>query len=333
MKKIIVVYNPRSSRFKEVSREVFEKIRGEKGVLVGKYEIEPTNPRDNAERIAEVVQGGELVIAAGGDGTATIAMNGVILAREKYGKEAVFTALPFGNFNDFPRLFGELSIKEAVGKFKEGRGEEFYPIGVKINGREFWNFGVYFTVGMMAESAGVFDEKKTREKLKTGKTGIFFSARKLFFWYLKNKRKKFLGRGELRRLDNRGDVVKITTLTGKETDYVAMNGGTVARVLRAPKGSGGKDYFREEKIFWSGAEKLVGLIRLFRLGCIRGILKNRLPGEETGGDLIKFEKPLTVSLHAEGEEKRVSGVREILVRKLEKPIKVIRIERKKNERK
>ncbi len=319
MQKVIVVYNPRASKFGLVSAKVLEKIRGEKGLVLGKFEIKPTNPRENAENLAKVITGGELVVATGGDGTASIAMNGVILAREKNGKEAIFTALPYGNFNDLPRAFGDLNIREILKRFKEEKTEDFYPIKVRVNGEEFWNFGAYFTAGMMAESTRVFEDKKVREKLKTGKKGLFFSARTLFLWYMKNKRRKFLPE---EMTVNGINVVKNTT------DYIATNGGTVARVLKIPKGSGGKEYFKEERKFFSGAEKLTGLFRLFRLGFIKGILQSKYPGGETEGDLIRFKRPARVFLHAEGEAKEFKGVLEIIVEKLEKPIKVIRIERR-----
>ena len=321
MKKVIIVYNPRSSKHGLVAREVLEKVRGEKGIILGKFEIQPTNPKDNAENLAKIITGGELVVAAGGDGTATISLNGVILARERYKKEAVFTAMPYGNFNDMPRLFGNLDIREALLKFREGKQEDVYPVETRVNKKHFWYFLTYFTVGMMAESTRVFEDKKTREKLKTGKKGMFFSGKTLFFWYLKNKRRKFLP-AEI--------VVNSTTFRGV-TDYVATNGGTLARVVKIPRSSGGKDYFKEEKKFYSGAERFVGLFRMLRLGFFRGVLRKKLPGKETEGDSIQFKKPAEVFLHVGGEGEKVRDVSLIEVNKLEKPIKVIRIERRKNE--
>ena len=326
MKKILVVYNPRSSRFKDVEAGVFEKVRAEKGVLVGKFEVQPTTPTENAEKLAEIIQGGELVLTAGGDGTATIGMNGVILAREKFGKEAVFSAVAYGGFNDLPRALGELETGEVLRKFKAGEESEFYPLEVKADGKHIWYPAVYFTMGMMAESIKVFEEPKVRKQLRTGKKGIFFSGRKLFCWYLKNKRKKFLEEFSLLKTEN---IIKKENFNNKTSDYVAMNGVTMAKMIKIPRSSGGKRYFQERESFWSGAEKFGSFLRLLRVGFFQGFLRGKIPGGETRGDLIKFKKPARVFLHAEGEGRELRGVSEVLVKKIEKPIRVIRIERKK----
>jgi len=114
------------------------------------------------------------------------------------------------------------------------------------------------------------------------------------------------------------------------TDYVAMNGGTVAKMIKIPRSSNGKEYFKEERKFYSGAEKFTGLVRLLRIGLFRIMIKHKFPGRETEGDRLEFREPATVFIHAEGEAKKIEGVKEIKISKLEKPIKVILGE--KNER-
>ena len=330
MKKILIVYIPRSSRFKDVEAGVFREVRAEKGVLVGKFEVQPTTPTENAEKLAEIIQGGELVLTAGGDGTATIGMNGVILAREKFGKEAVFSAVAYGGFNDLPRALGELETGEVLRKFKAGEESEFYPLEVKADGKHIWYPAVYFTMGMMAESIKVFEEPKVRKQLRTGKKGILFSGRKLFFWYLKNKRKKFLKEFSLLKTEN---IIKKEIFNNKTSDYVAMNGVTMAKMVKIPRSSGGKRYFQEREEFWSGTERFGSFLRLLRVGFIQGVLRGKISGGETRGDLMRFKKPARVFLHAEGEGRELRGVSEVSVKKIEKPIRVIRIERRKDERK
>ena len=70
MKRIIIVYNPRSSRYELVKKEVLEKIRGLKGFAIGKYEVKPSNVDENAKELAKILIDGDIVITAGGDGTA-----------------------------------------------------------------------------------------------------------------------------------------------------------------------------------------------------------------------------------------------------------------------
>ena len=319
MRKIIVVYNPRSSRYIKVEKEILEKVRGERGVMVGKFEIQPTNPRDNANNLARIIGEGDLVLAAGGDGTATITMNGVILAREKYDKEGIFSCFSYGNFNDLARSLGDLKLSEVLERFKENKTDSFYPLEILVNKRLFWYSGSYFTMGMFGESTQVFEDSKIRRKLKTGEKGLFFSAWNLFVWYLRNKRREFLG-----EMTINGKMIQL-----RATDYVALNGSTLARVVKVPKSLNNKEYFLEKEIFFSGVERFVGFLRLFRIGFIQSFIRKKLPGEETDGDLIKFKTPMTVFLHAEGEAREFKGVSEVFVRKLKKPIKVIRIERRK----
>ena len=99
MRRIIIVYNPRSSKAMFVKDKVFGPLREIKGVMIGKYEIQPTDVDDNAKRLAEFLLDGDIVVTAGGDGTATIGLNGVILSE----KIVRFMALPYGNFNDMAR--------------------------------------------------------------------------------------------------------------------------------------------------------------------------------------------------------------------------------------
>ena len=98
MKRLFIVYNPRSSHYAQVKKDIIEKLKGLKGVMIGKFEVAPTNVDDNAKRLAKVLSSGDLVIAAGGDGTANIAVNGIMLSRAQNVK---FGVIGYGNFNLF----------------------------------------------------------------------------------------------------------------------------------------------------------------------------------------------------------------------------------------
>ena len=78
MKRLIIVYNPRSSHHAQIEREVLAKARELKGWIVGKFEVADTDVDDNSHRLAKIFRDDDLVIATGGDGTATIAVNAII---------------------------------------------------------------------------------------------------------------------------------------------------------------------------------------------------------------------------------------------------------------
>ena len=80
--RLILVLNPRSSQYAAVTREILEPARKLKGWTVGKFELDLGDVDENAVRLAGILQDGDLVVAAGGDGTASVAVNGVMMAEE-----------------------------------------------------------------------------------------------------------------------------------------------------------------------------------------------------------------------------------------------------------
>ena len=95
MNRVFVVYNPNSSRYSDVRKEVLDKLKNLKGYIVGKYEVEKTDVDKNAEKFSKVLKDGDLVISAGGDATGIIASNAIL----KSGKAATLAVLPYG-YND-----------------------------------------------------------------------------------------------------------------------------------------------------------------------------------------------------------------------------------------
>ena len=68
MKRLLLVFNPRSSHFWQVERDILTKVRELRGWMVGKYEISDTDVDDNARKLSKIVMDGDIVVAAGGDG-------------------------------------------------------------------------------------------------------------------------------------------------------------------------------------------------------------------------------------------------------------------------
>ena len=88
----------------------------------------------------------------------------------------------------------------------------------------------------------------------------------------------------------------------------------MARVIKC-----GQNY-RDERRFCSKVERLTSLWRLTKL-MIRSLVY-RIPGDETSGDVIEFEKPAMVKIHAEGEFGEFKDVKKIEIRKGAKCLKV-----------
>lgn len=297
MKRLVLVYNPRSSKQAAIQTEVLDAVRGLSGWMVGKYAVSEQDLDHNAKKLAKIINDGDLVIAAGGDGTAAMTANGVILS----GKKATLGVLGYGNFNDMASMLGtkrEEGVKGIIRKFEERKVKTIYPLDVRVNG-EHWRYApCYMTMGLFAESTRVFDEPKVREKLKTGKKRMIFSLWTLAKWYLKNRKKEFLPVGI---------TVSGEKFAGRATDYMAVNGPTVAKMMK------GGDWYEQKETFGSGVFGLGKFWRMVKFG-LRSAGKG-VPVAETTGDEVVFAQPSNVEIHAEGEYQRLEGVSWVEVRK------------------
>lgn len=220
LKKLIVVYNPRSSKHAAVAQEVLEPARKLSGWLVGKYEVKATGLHENADELAKILNDGDLVIAAGGDGTAAMAVNGVM----RSGKDVALGVLGYGNFNDLARMLkakraveygGEYvgGVTEIVECYEAGKLREIYPLEAKVDGKHWRYAPCYLSLGLFAESTTVFDEPKVRDKLKTGKKHLLFSIWTLARWYFRNRKREFLPEG---RIVAARDVLEVEAVESKK---------------------------------------------------------------------------------------------------------------------
>ncbi len=303
MRRLLIVYNSRSSQAAEVEKEVLAKARKLSGFMVGKYEVEQTNVDKNAAKLAKLLKDGDLVLAAGGDATATIAVNGVLLSE----KDASLAVLPYGNFNDLARTLKTKSFEQIFENQKlEKKVRKLYPLEIIVDGNFFRYATCYVTIGMTAEAVEIYDDPKVRKKLKKNfgrKIGAYLS---LASWYFKNRhQKQFLSEFSLN-----GELQD-----KRVSDYAAVNGQSMARVMR-----GGEDYLKP-KTFRSETDRLTNFWRLFRLMFLSIFV--RVPGTETKGDVLEFVEPATVEIQAEGEYKTFKNVKKIEIRKAEKWLKVV----------
>lgn len=306
MKKVLVVYNPKSSNYRIVADEVLAQTRGLKGYLVGKYEVKPKSVNENAKVLAELINDGDLVVSAGGDGTATMVVNSILMS----GKKATLAVLGYGNFNDMSKTLGTrgADLARVMAGFEAGKVKEMYPLEVKVNGKLWRYVPCYITMGLFAESTRVFDEKKVREKLMKKRPSKIYSWTVLAKWYFKNHRRK--------------DFLPEFTMNGekmstKVTDYVAMNAPTMAGVMK------GKAWLFKKRKFASATAKLGSFGNLVTL-MARSILK-QTPVYETNGDVLEFLEPGSVELHSEGEYERVKNVQKVEIRKAEKCLTVVKL--------
>ncbi len=302
MKRLVIVYNPRSSHYAQVEREVIAKSRELQGWIVGKFEVADTDVDDNSHRLAKIFRDDDLVIAAGGDGTATIAVNAIMLSGAKNVRLGV---QGYGNFNDTARSFGFMKFEDII----KGEAKEVWPLECSIN-KEHWRYGMcYFTIGMFAEACAAFDHPKTRKKLQGGKKRTLFSLKVLVKWWLRQRRKHQLPTFMLSGAS--GEFIECKN----KSDYMAVNSKTVAKMMK------GGNYFLSKDGFLSYNGQMT---KFFKLGMMmsKSIL-HRIPGTESDYDCLVFPKPAKIMVQAEGEYHKFSDVDTVEISKSKKPLLAI----------
>ena len=298
MQRLLVVYNPRSSRYSDVKYEVLNRLSELKGYIIGKYEVIKTDVDQNANQLSKIIKDGDLVLSVGGDATGVIAVNAIL----KSNKDATLAVLPYGNFNDLARTLGTESLDDVL----KGSQKNLYPLEILIDGKHFRYATCYVTIGMMGEAVKLYDTPKLRRKLKTKFGRKISSYTQLASWYFKNRHKKqflpeFKLNGELQ--------------PKKTSDYAAVNGKFMARVMK-----GSNDY-KKPHVFRSETDQLTNFWRLFKL-MAKSIFK-QIPGSKTSGDVLEFIEPSSFELQAEGEYRTFNDINKIEIRKSEKCLKAV----------
>ena len=294
--RLVLVYNPRSSGFKTVEDEVITPLRRLKNLTLLKYTVQPTNVDDNATQLSTLLHDGDLVLVAGGDGTATIALNGIVLSK----KSVRLAVLGYGNFNDFARTLGRYDFNYVLQHYfaTDAPTRQLYPLDIRVNG-EHWRYAAsYLTIGLFAESTQVFDQPEVRTFLQKHGKNFFFSVLMLARWYFTNRRREFIPQFKLN-----GQVVAPRT-----TDLMVVSSKSVAKVMR-----GGKVYLSPDK-FLLTTTRLGSFWRL--IGFMLRSIFYRLPGQITKTATLQFARPAQIELQAEGEYQKFSNVKTIEINKV-----------------
>lgn len=298
MQRLVIIHNSHSSKAGVVNAEVLEPARHLQGYMVGKFEVYGATVAENSQNLAKVLKDGDIVVTAGGDGTTEVGINGIMLS----GKDVRLGILGYGNFNDVARIFG---LKE-LGDILQAKTVEAYPLECLVNGKHLQYTMGYFTAGMMAEAAQMLNRGEKRKHLRKNKKNTLFALRSAVAWYLKNKQREFLP----------GVVVNGKNL-GNQTEYLAINSGTVAKVMKTPAA------WHNQKEFHSGIKDLSHFWKMVGFGLGSIIFGMKL--KETRGDKITFAQPANFILQSEGECVALKNVETLEVRKAATPIKVFKI--------
>lgn len=306
MRRIILAYNPRSSKHARIQEEVIRPVQKVKGYVIGKYEIKAAPVDENVAELTKILEDGDLLIAAGGDGTATVGLNAAVRSK----KDVTLGVLGYGNFNDFAKMVKSRDVEQIIADFEKGNVRELYPLQAKMDGK-IWRYAAcYFTIGMFAESTEIFDAPVMRKTLRGGKKSLVYSVKQLAKWYFRSRKKEFLP-SEVRMNNVRMNGIK----GARVSDILFVNGKTVAKIMR-----GGKYFLNKDRYFVSFG-RLTGFFRL--CGFMMKSMVGKMPGHvESDETKIDFGEVAEFEIQAEGEYTRIKA-RELAVSKSEHGIKVV----------
>ena len=127
---------------------------------------------------------------------------------------------------------------------------------------------------------------------------------------MKNRRRQFMP--EKFAL---GDASEEFIECKKVSDYMAVNGKTVAKIMK------GTDTSAKSKHFLSMTGQMTKLRKLTPM-MMRSVFK-KIPGTESEYDCLVFPEASEIMIQAEGEYKKFAGVRTVEIAKTEKPLLVV----------
>lgn len=297
MKRIVIVYNKHSSKYKRVEAEVLSRLPSgySEYIVNNKKEVDA-----NAEALSKLIQDGDRIVAAGGDGTATICVNAILATSAQ---DVSFGIVPYGNFNDMARTFGFMDILDIISP--RASTVSARPLELSVNGKHFRYGMCYFTLGMFAESTKIFDQDEVRSKLRSRRFTRVHAIKHLAHWYTKHRHDLFLPA----EFKLNGKSVK------NATDYVAVNSATMASLMRNRRRSySGKTFVSKT----GNLGRWLGLV-----GTMAPSILWQIPGNNSERDTLEFAAPADLEVQAEGEYCTLKQVSTLEISKPDRTINVV----------
>lgn len=290
----VVIHNTKSSHAANVAHGVFDRL-DEAGIASTHFLTPSPHVEDNIDAIANLVQPGDTVISAAGDGTANAVLNGLLTADHQ---DVRVGFLGYGNFNDMAHTFNARSARrDPLALLRSEKSVELHPLAVTKNG-EHWRYaGLYATLGWTAVAAAEFDDPRVREKLQHGGANIVSSLARLGLHYFKTR--------------HISDIPPFYREDGRvregTTDVLAVNGPIMAKIIRSGQDKYLDPDFLLRDLDVSGLFKNSGFLAASALG--------RMPGNLTTSDTLHFTHPSSLPIQVDGEFSRLDDVTDLTISK------------------
>ena len=311
--RLVLVINPRSSGYSLVHEKIVRNIQklnlAENQQIT--YEIQPTNPLDNAEKMAGILQDNDIILVAGGDGTAHIATNAIIFS-DKQGIKIKYTG--FGNFNDYAHSFSKNTSKSCLAALESSKViAKIKPLKVYINGDFYRLAPLYATIGLTAEMAEIFEHPKVRGALKVSpdrNTRLLLSLLAATRFYFNHRKSNSIN---IKNIELDDDSCSVEN--SKITDLVFMNGPRMARIMKSNYNKKHPENFGFQALDSSKIIKNIPFLT-------RGIF-GFIPLKRTNLVSIWLKKPQDIFIQIEGESAKIKNASSIRVEQSNQIINIL----------
>lgn len=300
-RRLVIAYNPHSSRAAEVQSSVFDRLSAA-GYHYDTIVVHQASLEDNVARLAPHIQSGDLILSAGGDGSAHAIFHTVMAANRP---DVTLGFLAFGNFNDIPHTFNtQASLRDPVVFLNEAKPETVWPLEVTVDSRPLRNALLYVTIGWTARAASRFDDPRFRNKIKNARARLVESVWRLGWYYLRTRRLSLLPSFRYNDVSHK-----------KTSDLIFANGPTVARLFRS-----NKRYYREEVFLY---RKLDVRRLITNIPFLVSSLMGRMKGDEVTEAIVNFDMPSQVPIQCDGEVSILEECTRIQVKKAARSLTIL----------
>ena len=299
-RRLVIAYNPHSSRASRVHEHVFHRL-DEAGFSYEKVEVLQASLQENIDHILPEIRDKDIIISTAGDGSAHAVANAVIAS----GRDVSIGFLAYGNFNDLAHTFNtRFSRTDPVAFLESAYEQEMAPLDIYVNKKIVRHALLYSTFGWTAQAADEFNKSGARQSLQTGGAGILRSVFRLATFYSKTRRHSRLPEMML-------DGEKRSGLT----DVLCVNGSHLARLFRTAH------KYYNQKVFLVRTLDVTGLIK--NVGFLTSSVLGHMRGQKRHAIEMVFNEPSAIPMQCDGEVSNLEDVKTILVSKSTNFIKIL----------
>ncbi len=308
--RVLIISNPFSSRASEVQQHVIDPL------MIGpienreivQFSVTNKDRFETIQQIADIIQPHDRIIVAGGDGTGSVTINGIMNAPNSTGVRVGF--LPYGNFNDMAATFTDRSAKKyPIQLLTSDETITVHPLDIIVDQQHHQYALLYATVGWTALAAAEFDKPKKRNNLQQkNQANLASSLIDIANMYFRTRHSSYLppfhryAQAEQTRV----------------TDILAINGPIMTKIIRSGQDIYQTDDFLSNDLDISQFFANSDLLGRSALNYIFGTHLT-LPGVPRASDMINFTSPADVPLQIDGEVSLLTSISSLVITKDQLP--------------